>query len=116
MAAIYTVGQVLPNGATVTADSLTTQPDGTTVELMIATYPSGAVDRTTITTPAAGSPIAVAQTLESKAQAALVNNATYLAIGTPTTAQAIAQVAALTRQVDAVIRMILNQFDTTVGT
>ena len=116
MPAQYTIGQVLPSGATVTADTFTTLADGTTVETMDATYPSGAKDHTVITTPGAGTPAANQQSIQSKAQAALVNNATYLAIPSPTTAQAVAQVAALTREVNAIIRLLLNQFDTTTGT
>lgn len=49
--------------------------------------------------------------LHSKAQAALTNNATYLAITAPTNAQVVAQVRALTRQVNALIRLEINQLD-----
>jgi hypothetical protein len=57
-----------------------------------------------------------AQTLLTKAANALANNATYLAIGSPTTAQAIAQVNALTLQIDALIRLAANQLSSTSGT
>lgn len=50
-------------------------------------------------------------TLTSRAQTALTNNATFLAINNPTTAQAITQVKALTRQVDGIIRLLLDQVD-----
>lgn len=116
MAAQYTVGQVLPNGATVTADTFVTLADGTTVETMTASNPTGSVDREFIVTPGAGTPAANQQTLTAKAQAALINNATFLVIGNPTQAQAVTQVQALTRQVNALIRLALNQFDTTTGT
>jgi hypothetical protein len=116
MPAIWTVNQVLPNGATVTADTFTIGSDGTTTEMMTATYPNGAKDHEVITTSGPGTPAANQQTLQQRAQNALVNNATYLAITTPTTAQAIAQVAALTRQTNAVIRVLLSQYDTTTGT
>jgi hypothetical protein len=56
------------------------------------------------------------QTLLQKAGNALANNATYLGLGTPTNAQVVAQVAALTRQVNALIRLTIGQLDSTSGT
>ena len=56
------------------------------------------------------------QALYTKAPAALANNITYLAIPTPSQAQAVAQVAALTRQVNAVIRILLAIMDVVDGT
>jgi hypothetical protein len=49
------------------------------------------------------------QTLRTKAQTALADNAAFLAIATPTAAQNAAQAKALTRQMNAVIRILLNQ-------
>jgi hypothetical protein len=54
--------------------------------------------------------------LQQKALNALTSNSTYLGIGTPTTGQAVAQVASLTRQVNALIRLQLNLLDSTSGT
>jgi hypothetical protein len=51
-------------------------------------------------------------TLLQRAQTALTNNQTFLAIASPTQAQAVAQVQALTRQVDGLIRFLLGTFDT----
>ena len=48
-------------------------------------------------------------TLIGQAQTALANNTTYLAIGTPTTPQAVAQVRALTVQNNKIIRLLLVQ-------
>lgn len=50
--------------------------------------------------------------LLQRAQTALTNNQTYLAIAAPTQAQAVAQVAALTRQTNGLIRFLLGAFDT----
>lgn len=55
-------------------------------------------------------------TLAGEAIQAITNNINYLGVGTPTQAQAIAQVAALTRQVDGIIRVLLGALDVTDGT
>ncbi len=55
----------------------------------------------------AGSPSFNRSELEKKAVQALANNATFLAIATPTAAQNAAQAKALTRQVNALIRLQL---------
>jgi hypothetical protein len=52
-------------------------------------------------------------TVESQAKTALDGNRTYLAIATPTNAQVAAQVRALTRQANGLIRLALAQFDGT---
>ena len=54
--------------------------------------------------------------LMSKATAAMTNNQTFLALSAPTTAQAVSQVQALTRQVNALIRLITEALDSTAGT
>jgi hypothetical protein len=48
-----------------------------------------------------------------RARGALQSNRNYLATPTPTQAQVVAQVAALTRQVNALIRFALGAFDGT---
>jgi hypothetical protein len=53
--------------------------------------------------------------LRSRAVTALDTNATYQAIGTPTNPQVVAQVAALTRQNNGIIRLLLGQLDTLNG-
>lgn len=55
-------------------------------------------------------------TLQSKASAALTLNATFLAIGSPTNAQTLAQVQLLTRENSTIIRLLLGSLDTTAGT
>lgn len=52
-------------------------------------------------------------TLQSRAAAALASNRTFLALASPTNAQVLAQVQALTKQNTALIRLLLNQFDGT---
>lgn len=54
--------------------------------------------------------------LQQRAQNALAANGSYLANPSVTQAQAVAQVAALTRQVNAIIRLDLRLVDTLGGT
>jgi hypothetical protein len=56
------------------------------------------------------------KTLRDRATTALTGNATYLALASPTTAQNTAQIRALTRQMDALIRLTVGALDTTTGT
>jgi hypothetical protein len=52
-------------------------------------------------------------TLRSRAQQAITNNTTYLGVTTPSNAQVVAQVAALTKQNAALIRLVIGQLDAT---
>ena len=54
--------------------------------------------------------------LGEKVLAAIATNQTYQALGTPTAAQVAAQVAALTRQVNALIRLQTAHLSSTAGT
>jgi len=54
--------------------------------------------------------------IEDKATRALATNAKFLALTTPTNAQTLAQVKALTRENTAIIRLLLNRLDTDEGT
>ena len=51
--------------------------------------------------------------LRVRAKKALVANQAYLAVGSPSNAQLLAQLRALTRQVNALIRLEVDQFDST---
>ncbi len=57
-----------------------------------------------------------AEQIEAKAEQALAANATYLALTTPTVAQNTVQIRLLTRECNALIRLLLGQFDDTEGT
>lgn len=54
--------------------------------------------------------------LQSKAQAAIAANVTFLGLASPTTPQAVAQVQLLTRECSALIRLLLGLLDSTTGT
>lgn len=56
------------------------------------------------------------RTVEQRARVALTANATYLALGSPTNAQNLAQIRLLTRECSALIKLALNELDTTDGT
>lgn len=52
-------------------------------------------------------------TIEGQALTALADNTTFLAISVPTNAQTLAQVKALTRQTNKLIRLVINKPDAT---
>jgi hypothetical protein len=73
--------------------------------------PGYAVDRRTEHKP--GTAEANRLTIEDQARQALVNNRAFLELSPPTNAQVLAQVRALSRQVNGLIRVTLNQLDDT---
>lgn len=106
------MGEVLPNGATVAADNFVVWTDGSTWEEVTD---SNGCYYILQTEPLALN-LANLATLQKKAQGAIDNNITYLGITSPTAAQVTAQVSALTRQMNAVIRVLINAIDTVSGT
>lgn len=57
-----------------------------------------------------------ARTLKARVRAGIGNNANYLALANPNVAQNTAQIRALTRQVNALHRLNLEQLDDVTGT
>lgn len=57
-----------------------------------------------------------ANDLRAKAAAALDANATFLALASPSNAQTLAQVQRLTRECNALIRLVIGRLDDTTGT
>lgn len=66
--------------------------------------------------PGAGSYLGNQASLFGKAQTALSNNIAFLNITNPSNAQAIAQIQALTRQVNALIRLAVGDLSDQTGT
>jgi len=107
----YAVGQALDNGSVITRIDIETYDDGSQRQHMEATHASGAVDRTTTFAPAPDHPLAVQTALVQKLHDALIDNVTVLGeLGEDS------HLAALTRQVNALIYLVLGQFDSTAGT
>lgn len=55
-------------------------------------------------------------TLTNAAANAIANNQTFLGLASPTAAQELSQLQALTRQVNALIRLVTNDLSSTAGT
>lgn len=63
--------------------------------------------------PAARTALANAATIRAQANTALINNRSFLALASPTNAQTLNQVKALTRQNQGLIRLALQLLDGT---
>lgn len=103
----YTVGQQLPNGATVTAFDVDTRPDGFVVETMA----DSAGNRSVSGTPSAAATNDNA--IRQDARAALALNRAYVALDAPTAARTMAQTKAHARQINGIIRLLLNELEGT---
>ena len=104
----HVVGQKLSNGAVVSNVAFTVHDDGTTVEVM----QDSRGNRSVQATPPAGSIAGNQEKLSQRLRDALVNNATFLSGGVSDHDQVIA----LTREIDALIRVVISRFESTVGT
>ena len=98
--------------AAIVTDTTVTLPDGSTVETI--TYADGS--KSVQYTPFPGTPAANLTTIQARAQTALAANATYQAINNPTTNQAVAQVALLTKEVNALLKLALGLLSDVTGT
>lgn len=95
---------------------LSDDPQQSTVRETL-TDETGAVVCVTIrSTPKPGTPGANELALRDKAQQALTANAAYLAVASPTAAQNTAQIQRLTRECNALIRLLIGRLDDTAGT
>lgn len=72
--------------------------------------------RTLFAATADGTQAVNRKALLDKAQTAITNNVTYLGVASPTTAQNTAQIKALTRQVNALLRLAAGLLADTSGT
>jgi hypothetical protein len=101
-------GEQLPNGAFVTSVVFSRHADGTTVEEMHDSHGG----RTVTPIPPEGSIASNQAKLGQRLRDALVSNASFLSGGVSDHDQ----VMALTREIDALIRVVISRFETTVGT
>jgi hypothetical protein len=85
-----------------------TAPEQATFDAAVAAAPAIEAARQTL--------VANYGTLQQRAQAALAKNATYLALAAPANVDVVAQVALLTKECTALIRLALNLLDSTSGT
>lgn len=115
MPAQYTVGELLPNGATVTADIYTTFPDGSAIETMTATYPNGAQDHEVIQTYAPGSPPLNKQTIQSRVQTNLGLLETWVTNNPNGAILTAAQTKVLAQMLIGLCRLLLQEFNTVGG-
>lgn len=111
MAAQFTVGQQLPNGATVTSDTFVTGPDGTTVETMV----DSANNRTAVTVPGPNTPVANAQTVQTRVQANLATIESFIAANPGGAVLTAAQTLVLARMLAGLCRILLGEFNTVGG-
>ena len=111
MPAQYTVGQTLPDGSKVTADTYQTFPDGSSVETMT----SSIGDVTTTYTPGPGTKVANQQTINQRVQANLTTLETWISNNPSGAVLTGPQTLVLAKMLVGLCRLLLNQTSTTGG-
>lgn len=76
-------------------------------------HPDGTVTQDEVPDPVYTPEQVNEQTVRERAGQALATNRTFLAVASPTNAQVVAQVKALTRQMNGLVRLVLGQLDAT---
>lgn len=116
-------GNKIVNVCTWDGNNATWQPAAGITPRDITSFPNAEIGDTfdgTTLTKAPPSPRVVAEgnraALIEKGKSALVANSTFLAIASPNNAQSLAQIQSLSKQVNALIRLIGNQLDSTTDT
>lgn len=112
MAATYTVGQVLPSGATVVTDVYTVGADGTSDEVM--TDSKGNV--TILIVPGLGTPLAVQATVTANIATRQAQVAAWIAANPGGAVLTAAQTLTLAQMLNGLGKLLLQQFASTTGT
>lgn len=103
-------------GSTERDDAAATVTEKDANGAVTSTRPYTAAESTAVADAAAAavqetSRSSVAQSLRAKAGSAIAANNTFLSLASPTNAQTLAQVQRLTREANALIRLMLSQLD-----
>jgi hypothetical protein len=110
--AVYTVGEVLPNGATVAVDNYVTEAGGTTVETMA----DSAGNETTIITPGVGTPLANQTTINANVRARQATIQAWIAANPTGAVLTGAQTLVLAQMLNGLCNLLLSEFGSTSGT
>lgn len=98
--------------AAVISDTTAPQPDGSTIRTIL--YADGS--KSVTANPAPGSVAANFDSIRTMLVNSLATHTTYIGLASPTTTQNTAEIKALAKTADQVIRLLLPQLDSTAGT